>query len=324
MRALQGWTAGVASGLTPTAGLLFAFLCRVEPEDRRQDIVEANWKDFLTRLGTDHAVAAAALAEPEQGLPAALAGLEAAGLVGVERPPIDPEQVEALKALLAGHPELAGLDPAALQGCLPASQPRPRPTPFTPAWPRPCARRPSRPCWPRPTSSWELPLRHGPARAEDGDGGRRRHGRRQRPPRRAYLLRQERWKEASTLLERMLQRDETPDTLAFALPLLRRIVEATAGTEQELSRRRHPGQDAGEGRTHRRGGADAPRRDRTQRRPGQLPARRRRPPAICEPAPEQRPPGGSAESGRGEGRLHAAGRAGAVDATASTRPSASR
>ena len=85
MRALQGWTAGVAGALTPTAGLLFAFLCRLEPDDRRQDILEANWKDFLTRLGEGHAVAAAALAEPEQGLPAALAGLEAAGLVGVER-----------------------------------------------------------------------------------------------------------------------------------------------------------------------------------------------------------------------------------------------
>ena len=50
-----------------------------------------------------------------------------------------------------------------------------------------------------------------------------------------YLLRQGRWDEASTLLERMLQRDESPDSLAFALPLLRRIVEATAGTERELS-----------------------------------------------------------------------------------------
>jgi hypothetical protein len=46
VRALQGWTAGVAGGLTPTARLLFAFLCRLEPVDRRQDILEANWKDF--------------------------------------------------------------------------------------------------------------------------------------------------------------------------------------------------------------------------------------------------------------------------------------
>ena len=120
VRALQGWTAGVAGALTPTARLLFAFLCRLEPDDRRQDIVEANWKDFLTRLGDGHAVAAAALAEPEQGLPAALAGLEAAGLVGVERPAIDAEQIEKLKAMLADHAELGSLDPAALQGLLDA------------------------------------------------------------------------------------------------------------------------------------------------------------------------------------------------------------
>ena len=33
----------------------------------------------------------------------------------------------------------------------------------------------------------------------------------------------------------MIQRDQSPDSLAFALPLLRRIVEAAAGTERELS-----------------------------------------------------------------------------------------
>src|SRR5208337_4246615 len=120
MRALQGWTAGVAGALTPTAGLLFAFLCRLEPDDRRQDILEDTWKDFLTRLGDGHAVAAAALAEPEQGLPAALAGLAAAGLVGVERSALDPEQIEKLKAMLADDPELGSLDPAALQGLLDA------------------------------------------------------------------------------------------------------------------------------------------------------------------------------------------------------------
>ena len=56
--------------------------------------METIWKHFLTRLGAGHAVAAAALAEPEQGLPVALAGLEDAGLVGVERPAIDPAQFE--------------------------------------------------------------------------------------------------------------------------------------------------------------------------------------------------------------------------------------
>ena len=127
VRALQGWTAGVADGLTPTARLLFAFLCRLEPDDRRRYILDANWKDFLTRLGEGHAVAAAVLAEPKQGLPAALAGLEAAGLVGVEQP---------------ARPSVR------------SKRPGRRPTPSTPAWPRRSERRPTRPCSPRPTSSW--------------------------------------------------------------------------------------------------------------------------------------------------------------------------
>ena len=50
-----------------------------------------------------------------------------------------------------------------------------------------------------------------------------------------YLLRQSRWDEASTLLEQMLHRDASPATLAFALPLLRRIVEATEGTTEGLA-----------------------------------------------------------------------------------------
>jgi tetratricopeptide (TPR) repeat protein len=46
-----------------------------------------------------------------------------------------------------------------------------------------------------------------------------------------YLMRQKRWDEAQTLLDRVIQRDKSPATLAEALPLLRRIVELTDGTE---------------------------------------------------------------------------------------------
>ncbi len=51
VRALQGWTTGATGALSPTAALLFAFLCRLEPEDRQLGVVEANWEDFLKRLG---------------------------------------------------------------------------------------------------------------------------------------------------------------------------------------------------------------------------------------------------------------------------------
>ena len=207
VRALQGWTAGVAGALTPTAGLLFAFLCRLEPDDRRQDIVEITWKHFLTRLGEGRAVAAAALAEPKQGLLAALAGLEAAGLVGVERPAIDPEQA-AQATTYTIHPGVAETvrttaDPAVLAA-----------------------------------ADLELGNYHiamvqqGLKReTEGGSSGVAESARRAAP----YLRRQGRWHEAAALLEKMLGRDESPDSLAFALPLLRRIVEATAGTERELS-----------------------------------------------------------------------------------------
>jgi len=235
VRALQGWTAGVAGALTSTARLLFAFLCRLEPDDRRQDIVEITWKHFLARLGEGHAVAAAALAEPEQGLPAALAGLEAAGLVGAERPAIDPEPIEKLKAMLADHAELGSVDPAALQGLLDAYAARATTYAIHPG----VAEAVRAAAEPAVLAAADVELgnyhyamvRHGLKREMEGGGGTVADSARRAAP---YLLRQARWDEAATLLERMIQRDESPDSLAFALPLLRRIVEATAGTEREL------------------------------------------------------------------------------------------
>ena len=50
-----------------------------------------------------------------------------------------------------------------------------------------------------------------------------------------YLMRQQRWAEASWLLKEVVYRDRSPATLAAVLPLLRRLAEATRGTERELS-----------------------------------------------------------------------------------------
>jgi len=243
--ALQGWTVGVAGALTPTAGLLFAFLCRLEPDDRRQDIAEATWKNFLTRLGAGHAVAAAALAEPEHGLPAALAGLEAVGLVGVERPAIDPAQVEALKAWLADQADPSGgLGPAALPGLLDTLAARAMTYTVHPGVAE-AARAAADPAV-LAAADDELVIYHitmyqqwQKREMEGGGSGVVESVRRAVP----YLLRscswrrpsQELWEGMSTLLEQMLHRDSSPSSLAFALPLLRRIVAATAGTERELS-----------------------------------------------------------------------------------------
>ncbi|MGA2704480.1 MAG: NB-ARC domain-containing protein [Isosphaeraceae bacterium] len=236
VRALQGWTAGVAGALTPTAGLLFAFLCRLEPDDRRQDILEITWKHFLARLGEGHAVAVTALAEPEQGLPAALAGLAAVGLVGVERPPaIDPEQIEKLKAMLADHAELGSLDPAALHRLLDHLAAQATTYTIHPG----VAETVRAVAEPAVLAAVDVELgnylivivQHGEKTEMEGGGSGVVEGARRAAP---YLLRQARRGEASILIEPMVVRDQSPDSLAFALPLLRRIVEATTGTEREL------------------------------------------------------------------------------------------
>ncbi len=227
------WTGRVAGGLPPAAGLLLAFLCRLEPEDRQRQIVEANWQDFLTRLGEGHAAAVAARAEPELGLPAALAALERAGLVAVVHPELDPAQVARLAAALAGG--AGDLDPAALPGLLAGFMAGAATYTIHPGVAE-AARAGAGPGL-LDAADVELGDFHvamfmqALEREMEGQGGVVVASARRAAP---YLLRQARWEEASTLLERMLQRDSSPASLAFALPLLRRIAAATEGTEREL------------------------------------------------------------------------------------------
>src|SRR6185312_4311266 len=47
-----------------------------------------------------------------------------------------------------------------------------------------------------------------------------------------YLLRAKRWEEAAFLLEKMTVRDQSPSTLAMALPFLREIAETTQETPE--------------------------------------------------------------------------------------------
>lgn len=230
MRTLQGWTAGALGSLPPPAALLFAFLCRLEPGDRRHSIVEANWKDFLTRLGPEHAASSAALAEPEHGLPSGLSALHAAGLVAAERHVVAPAQREHYMKQLAGQAG-PGADPAALLAAFEA-----RNTTYTihPGVAE-AARAATEPAV-LDAADVEMGNFHG---AMVSDGLRREmEGRghaviasaRAAAP---YLLRQGRWPEASMLLEVVLQRDGSPTTVAFALPLLHRIAGAVKGTPAE-------------------------------------------------------------------------------------------
>ncbi|MEW6755424.1 MAG: hypothetical protein AB1505_31260, partial [Candidatus Latescibacterota bacterium] len=236
VRALQGWTAGVTAGLSPTARLLFAFLCRLEPADRVQRIVQANWKDFLNRLGQDHPVAVSALTEPGEGLPAGLEELAAVGLIEVEKPELgtDTEAAAALvhtaqtthgasadgptlQALLAQAGEQAttyGIHPGVAETVRGAADPAVL-----------------------AAADIELGSFHAAMsmraleREMQGGGAVVAPAARRAAP---YLMRQARWAEAATLVERMLERDRSPATLAFALPLVRHIAAATRGTGREL------------------------------------------------------------------------------------------
>jgi pentatricopeptide repeat protein len=234
--ALRCWTDCVVNALTPTARLLFAFLCRMEPADRKQDIVEANWRYFLTRLGEGHAVATRALAQPEQGLLAALAALEGVGLVGVGRSALDPKQIEALGALLASQVDPGvELDTAVHQRRI--DQFKAQDTTYTI---HPCVAESA-----RAAADLSVPdaadiqlgnyfiavFQYGLKTEMEGGGSLVVDSARRAAP---YLLRQGRWNEATDLLDRMLRRDSSPDNLAFALPLLRRMAAADAGTERDL------------------------------------------------------------------------------------------
>jgi hypothetical protein len=207
VRALRGWTERLAGDLPPAAGLLLACLCRLEPEDRLGRLVETVWPHVLTRLGEDHPAAAAAQAEPAAGLPAALDALGAAGLVAAEGPDLDPAQV-AGATRYAIHPGVAeaaraAADPAALQAT------------------------------DVELGDFHIAMFMQALKGEmQGKGGMVVGSARRAAP---YLLRQARWAEASTLLEDMLLRDRSPSSLAFALPLLRRVAEASAGGERELT-----------------------------------------------------------------------------------------
>jgi hypothetical protein len=236
VQALQGWTAGVLGRLSPAAQLLFTFLCRLEPEDRTQRILQVNWRDFLTRLGEANATATAALAAPEQSLPAALEALRAAGLVEVSRPAIDPQQLAQLQALVAGQAGSAGApDAAAMQQLVAALTAQATTYAIHPGVAE--AARAAADAVLLAAADVELAAYHQAvvghwlkAETEGGSETVAEAARRGVP----YLLREQRWDAASHLLEELLRRDTSPEAVAFALPLLERIAAATAGTEREL------------------------------------------------------------------------------------------
>ncbi|MEN9544083.1 MAG: hypothetical protein RLZZ598_916, partial [Pseudomonadota bacterium] len=78
---------------------------------------------------------------------------------------------------------------------------------------------------------WEARFRQGWATEGAGSGPLIIHAGMAAAP---YLMRRQAWAAAGTMLEQVVYRDESPATLATVLPWLRRISQATIGSEQEL------------------------------------------------------------------------------------------
>jgi len=250
MRELQAWTAGVSALLPPSVGLLFQVLCNLEAVDRKRVILDSVWKNILTQysliseegrgrenpppdlsaiavsgdkprnppqppfekggqggfpVGVSGESTDPMLPQSELGLPSALDILARVGLLGIEAPPeLD---TSAQNTTYTIHPGVAEATRAATNPELKTATDS-------------------------VLGDYFIALhRHGLKTEMEGGGATVVDAARRATP---YLLRRERWEEAATLLERMLQRDQSPETLAYALPLLRRIVEATADTPEGL------------------------------------------------------------------------------------------
>ncbi|MEK7328917.1 MAG: hypothetical protein AAB217_27040, partial [Chloroflexota bacterium] len=212
--ALTRWTQTLAAALTPTATLLLYFLARLEEEDLQSPIVEVNWGDFLKRLAASNDPDLTGFREAYLSdladLNAALHELTTSGLL--EARPITNNQLPLTNNQLPFtiyhlHPSIAetsrALSPAAVLAA----------------------------------ADWELGnywgsvYEHGIKNEMQGMGHWVVEGGKRAAP---YLLRARRWDEAGALLERVIQRDHAPATLAFALPALRQIAQATEGTPEGL------------------------------------------------------------------------------------------
>jgi tetratricopeptide (TPR) repeat protein len=78
---------------------------------------------------------------------------------------------------------------------------------------------------------WEAVYRQGVEEETRGGGSRIVQAGQSASP---YLLRRHQWEKVSFLLEQLIARDQSPETVATVLPWLRHIANATEGSKQEL------------------------------------------------------------------------------------------
>ncbi|MDA8455971.1 CHAT domain-containing protein [Acidovorax sp. GBBC 3334] len=205
MQALQGWTCDVLSRLKPVARLLFGFLCRLEPGDRVYSLVKSNWNATLSRLREMDAAAWAASADYSDGLDSAIGALQKVGLLDVVRQDSDAHELDKCRYDI--HPGVAeatlgDADPALLLATdIELGQ------------------------------FFSALVQRGLQTEIDGGSAVVAKAARHGTP---YLVRTQQWSAAALLLERLIQRDRSLDTIAFALPLLESIAETTVGKPDEL------------------------------------------------------------------------------------------
>nr|WP_294508146.1 CHAT domain-containing protein [uncultured Rhodopila sp.] len=195
MAILRAWTRGIAATLPEAARLAFHFMCALEEVDREGWIIAANWGDVWRHLGHG---------EPVPEFAPLLAALVHAGLV--ERRPICDKPDDYTIAI---HPGVAEAGRAEAGAAVQAAVDR------------------------ELAVTWAQVMRQSLESQGKQPTGTAivRAGLAAFP----YLARLGEWADASMMLERSVMVDESPEAIAAALPVARRIARATAGTDREAA-----------------------------------------------------------------------------------------
>lgn len=193
---LRDWSNGIAGALPEASRIFFHFLCALEEGDHESWIIAANWADLWKRLGHP---------EPVPDVGKLLPPLVAAGLV--DKKPIG-DDGKAFEILIhpgvaeAGRTHAGTEFQAAVDAELAAT------------WRTVMARGQEQ--YGKSPGAGDLIVRAGLAAFP-------------------YLSRRAEWAAASSMLERVdMVDDSAPATIAAVLPRMRRVVEATTGSELEL------------------------------------------------------------------------------------------
>lgn len=234
LQTLDAWTTQLANNLSPAARLLLEFLACVEERDRETGIVEIVWGNFLKRIGRGGLETGDWRVETgdwrlETGEWRVESGDWGLGLVELV-------QRGLVEQITDDRPQTADNSTAPPDPQPPSSVVR-RPSslrlhPAVAETIRHATSETLRAAVDIELGNFWISVFMQGIETEMQGGGRLvvQGGKRAAP----YLMRAERWQDASLLLEKVIQRDRTPATLAQTIPLLEKIVKETKGTKEGL------------------------------------------------------------------------------------------